>query len=280
MLAALLVAAGLGVRPAEAAAGELSFAGIADWDNDGSQDVLATESGTGLLWLYPGEATRRVSPDPRVQIGSGMDGLTVAGVTDWDDDGNQDLIAKENSTGLLWLYPGNSTRGPSPVQRVEIGNGWGSRTIVGLADWDNDGKQDVLARDGVSGVLWLYPGRSVRGHGWDERVQLGTGWNGYTVAGIADWDNDGYVDLIARQDSSGILWLYPGHSLRAPSPEARVRIGADWRGSTFAGVADWDNDGHQDVVARNDATGVLWLSPGRSTRNQDFDAKVQVGHDR
>ncbi|MFS8978231.1 hypothetical protein PO002_27595 [Cupriavidus necator] len=36
-------------------------------------------------------------------------------------------------------------------------------------------------------------------------------------------------------------------------------------GYTFVGVADWDRDGHQDIVAR-DASGVLWLYPGMSTR--------------
>jgi hypothetical protein len=45
-------------------------------------------------------------------------------VADWDRDGHQDIIVREDNTGLLWLYPGQSQRGYSTAARVQIGNGW------------------------------------------------------------------------------------------------------------------------------------------------------------
>jgi hypothetical protein len=49
---------------------------------------------------------------------------TSFGLADWDRDGHQDIVTRENATGNLWLYPGESKRGPGSVQRVQIGNGW------------------------------------------------------------------------------------------------------------------------------------------------------------
>ena len=51
-------------------------------------------------------------------------GFTFAGIADWDGDGNQDIVARDNRDGLLWLYPGQSKRGYSQQSRVQIGNGW------------------------------------------------------------------------------------------------------------------------------------------------------------
>ena len=48
----------------------MTFAGIVDYDNDSSQDILVRDT-AGLLWLYPGESTRAYSRQPRVQIGNG-----------------------------------------------------------------------------------------------------------------------------------------------------------------------------------------------------------------
>ncbi|MEU9833765.1 hypothetical protein AB0D67_19775 [Streptosporangium sp. NPDC048047] len=46
------------------------------------------------------------------------------GATDWDRDGHQDLITRQDTTGDLLLYPGQSTRGYSTTPPVKIGNGW------------------------------------------------------------------------------------------------------------------------------------------------------------
>ena len=201
-----------------------TFAGLADWDADGHQDIVARDWG-GLLWLCPGDSSRGDNQCQRVQIGNGWYFYTFAGLADWDSDGHQDLIARD-SAGLLWLYPGDSSRGYSQYQRVQIGNGRQSYTFAGLADWDSDGHQDLVARD-ANGLLWLYPGDSSRGYSQFQRVQIGNGWQGYTFVGLADWDADGHQDLVTR-DAYNHLWLYPGDSSHGYSQEQRVQIGNGW----------------------------------------------------
>ncbi|WP_433204528.1 FG-GAP repeat domain-containing protein [Dactylosporangium sp. CS-047395] len=269
---------GLAAPAAAASDGAFSVAGVKDWDRDGHQDIVVRENGTGDLYLYPGRSVRGYSSIPRVKIGNGWNGFTFGGVTDWDNDGHQDILAVENGTGDLYLYPGQSRRGYSSIPRVKIGNGWHGFTIVGLGDWDKDGHQDIVARSESTGDLYLYPGQSKRAYSSIDRVQIGNGWMGHTVAGIADWDKDGHADLVTREDATGVLWLYPGQSKRGYSTAGRVQIGNGWTGYTFAGLADWDKDGHQDILTRNDSTRDLWLYPGQSKRGYSTIDPVKVGN--
>ena len=146
-------------------------------------------------------------------------------------------------------------------------------TFAGVRDWDRDGRPDVVARD-VSGNLWLYPGRGNRSFGMDVRAKIWFGWNGFTFAGVADWDRDGKQDVVAR-DASGNLWLYPGRGNRDFGMDVRAKIWFGWTGFVFAGVTDWDVDGKQDVLAR-DGNGDLWLYPGRGNRGFGMDARAKV----
>ncbi|GAA2343423.1 VCBS repeat-containing protein [Dactylosporangium salmoneum] len=128
-LAIAAVAVGVGLAtisatPAAANAEAFTFAGVADYDHDGSQDLVVRENASGNLWLFPGDSTRGYSSQPRAQIGTGWNGFTFAGVADWDHDGHQDIVARNDATGDLWLYPGQSVRAYSSIPRVKIGSGW------------------------------------------------------------------------------------------------------------------------------------------------------------
>jgi len=58
---------------------------------------------------------------------------------------------------------------------VRVGTGW--NVMSGLAapgDLNGDRTPDLLARDGATGNLYLYPGNGTGG--WLPRVRLGSGW--------------------------------------------------------------------------------------------------------
>ncbi|MDG4764305.1 trypsin-like serine protease [Solwaraspora sp. WMMD406] len=216
----------LSVRIGNGWRGYTSF-GAADWDRDGNADILTRNDTTGDLWLYPGRGVRGYPTTP-VRLSGGWLGHTSFGVADWDRDGNADVLARQDGTGQLWLYPGTGTRGPATTARVLIGSGFNAHSPFGVADWDRDGHTDIVTRDNDSADLWLYPGQSRRGTSSVPRVRIGNGWRGYTAFGVADWDRDGHTDIVTRHDASAELWLYPGQSRRGTSTAPRVRIGAAW----------------------------------------------------
>ena len=109
----------------------------------------------------------------RIRMGGGwnaMNALVVPG--DFDTLGNTDLLARD-STGALWLYPGNGKSGFTA--RRQVGGGWSSmRTIVGVGSFQAGSGACVMGADsagtmrlycnGPYGRFYPYPG--LVGKGW------------------------------------------------------------------------------------------------------------------
>jgi hypothetical protein len=180
---------------------------------------------------------------------------------DFTGNGWSDLITRQTSTGLLYLYPGNGTRFGS---RSQIGTSWNAMSaITRFGDFNRDGREDIVASDRATGALWLYRGT---GSGLATRLKIGrSGWNAMReITPVGDLDRDGRVDLLAVETSTGSLYLYPG---RGTSFAPRRLLGTGWNTmSELAGIGDFNRDGSVDLVARENATGYLWLYPGRSGR--------------
>ncbi|TQJ50281.1 FG-GAP-like repeat-containing protein [Phycicoccus sp. SLBN-51] len=227
----------------------------ADFNGDWVGDVLARTS-TGDLRLYAGAAGGRLAAGLR--IGSGWNGLSLLETPgDVDGDGPLDVLAREASTGYLWLYRGDGHGAWLP--RLRVGTGWNVfNALVGPGDFTGDQRVDVLARRASTGELWLYAGNGKGG--WKPAVRVGTGWNAFNaLVGPGDVNGDGAADVLARRASTGDLWLYPGNGKGGWKPA--VRIGTGWNGMTaIMSPGDLDGDRVPDVVAR-DRSGVLWLYP-------------------
>ena len=261
----------------QASTGPQTPFGVTDWDGDGSQDLITRDDATGDMMLYPGQGKRRAIKLPAMPMGFSLEGHTPFGAVDWDKDGDRDLITRNDATNQLLLYPGVSKRAPRAISPLVIGVGWAGYTFFGAADWDRDGHQDIVTRNDTSGELMLYPGESVRRMSEVQPTVIGVGWKGYTPFGIADWDGDGHQDIVTRNDTSGDLMLYPGESSRSMSTTQPSRIGTDWNRKTFFGMGDWDADGEQDILSRDDRGRELLLYPGESSRSASSAKPVKLG---
>ena len=147
---------------------------------------------------------------------------------------------------------------------MQIGTGWGGfDTIIGVGDFTGDKKVDLLART-PSGVLNLYKGtgtgkvisRVKAGSGWNTMIHLTgvgpkPGSKVVVQSGVGDLNSDGRRDVIAREASTGKVWLYRG---KTASTWSRVAMPVDWSDVRFAqGMGDFDADGVADVlVVTND----------------------------
>ncbi|MET7288132.1 VCBS repeat-containing protein, partial [Streptomyces sp. NPDC005573] len=166
---------------------------VGDFNGDGKDDLVGTETSTGKLWLYKGTGS---GLSARTEIGTGgWNGMSNVFVGDFNGDGKDDLGASEDSTGKLWLYKGTGTG--TLTARTEIGSGgWnGMNKVTSPGDMNGDGKDDVVATETSTGKLWLYKGT---GSGLAARTEIGTGgWNGISDYAGADFTGDGIGDLAA-----------------------------------------------------------------------------------
>jgi hypothetical protein len=195
-----------------------------------------------------------------------------SGPGDLNGDWTSDVLAREHSTGALWLYPRGGTGGWLP--RLQIGTGWQGLSIVDTADdLTNDGIPDVLAVERATGTLWIYPVLRT-GHGLAPRLRAGSGWQTMDVVlGAGDISGDGVPDVLARERATGSLWLY---RRTASGWGTRVRIGGGWQVmDAVLGAGDLTGDGRPDLLARERSTGYLWLYPGAS--NGLLGARTRIG---
>ncbi|WP_063770028.1 FG-GAP-like repeat-containing protein [Streptacidiphilus melanogenes] len=151
----------------------------------------------------------------------------------------------------------------------------GPYVFADSVDMNGDGHPDLVAQ-AADGDLWIFWGDGSHGPSPSNATLLGWAFESYTIAGIADFNGDGYPDIVAR-DSSGNLWLYPGDANHDTSTP-RVQIGNGWGSYSFAGVRDWNGDGKPDVVAK-DSAGTLWNYPGTGGINgtSTLGTRVQIG---
>ncbi|WP_043687758.1 FG-GAP-like repeat-containing protein [Streptomyces xylophagus] len=196
-----------------------------DLNGDRQNDVLVRFA-SGELRVYRTLRGQAFTPStPHTSLGTGWNQynlLTSPG--DLTGDGLPDLIARKTSTGEVFLYKGTGAGKLSA--RVRIATGWsGYKKIVGVGDFNGDGRGDLLAQD-KSNTLWRYDGNGTGG--FKPRVKLAANWGSSynAVIGVGDITGDGKADLVSR-DTGGAVWRNTGDGKGSFGP--RVKVATGWQ---------------------------------------------------
>ncbi|SEH08547.1 FG-GAP repeat protein [Candidatus Venteria ishoeyi] len=180
---------------------------------------------------------------------------TTTNSSDFDGDGNPDLLWRNPSTGenRLWLMDDATLTGTASIQGLE-GNNW---QLVGKNDFNADDKPDLLWRNTTTGVnaIWYMDGLNYLSYAYlpEETDQS------WRMVATADFNADGKVDIIWRNSTTGdnrIWYLDNTTLLNTASLDAETELA--WQ---IAAAADFNADGKPDLVWRNTTTGDnrIWL---------------------
>ncbi|MFD9541482.1 FG-GAP-like repeat-containing protein [Streptomyces sp. NPDC060022] len=197
-----------------------------DLNGDGCNDTLVRDS-SGQMHRHTAQCGFPVTPEsPSLSLGTGwnaFDGFAYSG--DFNRDGIPDLIARQISSGDLYLFTGTKTGTLTRVGRV--GTSWKSLTIVGAGDLNGDKVGDILART-TTGDLYRYYGSGTGTIG--SGAKIGSGWGGMAdFVGIGDLTGDGKDDILGRT-TTGDLYRYAGNGTGGVG--SGVKIGTGWKAIT------------------------------------------------
>ena len=178
---------------------------------------------------------------------------------DWNGDGQTDLLWHNQATGELyaWLLQGKiASTGSYLTPSRQPDTRW---QIRALADFNSDGKVDILWHHQVSGDLyvWFMNGTSVASASYlTPRSFADTRWQ---IRGMRDFDSDGKVDILWHHQVTGDLyvWFMNGTSVVGGS-YLTPRSFADTRWQ-IRNVTDLDRDGRADILWHNQVTGELYV---------------------
>lgn len=271
-------------RNARCAVQGFSGVEIADWEGDGTWDILSGDE-FGLMWLIrnigtnknpvfaPAEQVRANGESIRVMrwhyIQDGNPeyylGQTKPRYADWDGDGDFDILTGNNTNRLIWFENLGTRAAPeftrSELVRVEddaLAFGW--RCQPAIMDWDGDGQTDLVTLDKEERLCLFLRYRE----GDQFRLRSGTPllYKSGTPLDTknpeaCDWDGDGDWDLIGQMGAfgkAGPAFFENGGSNTNPVFKEPVRLHCLGKEITlsahehsFAAV-DWYGTGQLDLV--------------------------------
>lgn len=236
-----------------------------DFDGDGSADLVLQDAlGALQIWLLAGASRLgpalfvTPAPDPNWR---------VEAVDDFDGDGRADLVLRDTGGARaveFWLMDG-----PVRVAAVPLATPVPAEyTLVGSGDFSGDGRADLLWIDTEAGrlVVWVMgaDGAPRTQASLELPIDLPLPPAPWTLAAVADFTNDGQVDLAWHNGVSGrvVVWRMAAKARRVGggyvTPDGPAKsdwhlvAGADLGLGSQAGVAL-----SGDLLWHNAATGEL-----------------------
>lgn len=250
-----------------------------DYDNDGYEDLYVTAYGGNKLYHNNGDGTFRDVTEEAGVGGSGWS--TSAAWVDLDNDGRLDLVVlrylswdfddvycgEHSEGGRAYCHPDtfkpiaplvfhNDGGGHFREMAAQIGLGKPGKGLgIAIGDYDRDGKVDLfIANDSM--MEFLYHNK---GNGQFEEVglisQVAVDEDGKTYAGMgtdfADYDNDGYPDLVVDDLANQKYALYRNNRdgsfsyVTQGSGLGHITLKHSGWGLRFF---DYDNDGWKDLL--------------------------------
>ena len=248
----------------------------ADYDNDGDLDLFLCSGLDDILYRNNGDLTFTDVTDAAGVRNRG-NGL-VGTWGDYDRDGNVDLYVANWNENIHALYR-NRGDGTFIETTAQAGLGEDDYTNIGLwFDYDRDGDVDLFVSrwNDRPHRLWRN-----NGNGTFTNVAAQAGLAN-TVKGqgaaLADFNNDGFLDLYLASDNAPNLLLrnngdgtFTDIAAQAGVDDARRSVDCAW--------GDFDADGAMDLYVGNyDAPNALYFNNGDGTFTED--SGVTADHER
>lgn len=236
-----------------------------DFNNDGKSDVLLTGA-YGSMFNPISQIWQNLSGGRFTNLNAALPGLSSSAVArgDFDNDGRLDILLTgfagvDGNNFPIYLSQVWHNLGNGNFTNVQAGLPGVDTGAVALGDFDNDGNLDILltgySATGAVAQVWRN-----RGNGTFTNINAGLTGVLYSSVALADYDNDGKLDILLTGTPNGFgntaltqLWRNLGNG-------TFTNRSTNLPGVSQGAVAwgDIDQDGRLDILlSGNTITGAI-----------------------
>jgi hypothetical protein len=229
------------------------IAGTGDFNGDGFDDILWRNDAGAVVDLL-GQSNGAFVGNVNFNLNPGLD-WHIVGTGDFNGDGRDDILWRsDNGTVVDLLGNANGSFTGNVNFNLNPGLDW---HIEGTGDFNGDGFDDILWRNDAGAVVDLL-GQSNGAFVGNVNFNLNPGLD-WHIVGTGDFNGDGYDDILWRSDSGTVTDLLgqPNGAFVGNVANLNVNPGTNWH---LASIGDFNGDGHDDVIWRNDSGQTIdWL---------------------
>jgi hypothetical protein len=225
-----------------------------DFNGGPGPDVIwqNPQTGAAQVWYLGGTQGTNVTGAANLALGSPW---RIVGVADFDGDGTPDVVWQDPVSGAVqvWFLGGSGGNVIGGAANITSGNSW---RVVSVADFNRDGHPDLLWQDPVSGFSQIWYMGGTQGVTLLGAATIDSA-NTWQIAGSADFNGDGFPDVLWQDPESGTVQIWYMGGTQAGAEGSVVQSAANLAASPWhvVAIADFNLDGHPDVVFQDPVSG-------------------------
>jgi hypothetical protein len=210
---------------------------LADFSGDGYADIAVSDTWNDRISVLKNKGDGTFFP--RVNYSATWTAYDMA-TSDFNSDGAVDIAVAGEADTVIKILRNNGSGGFSTANTLNLGS---TGCTLATGDVDRDGKIDIIAADTSSVGVKVF--RNL-GSSFAPYVLYPVG-NGYhSDVKAADFDNDGWVDIVANGGGPS-FWLLRNDGTGHFGTAKDVETSAGWEME----VGDFDGDGWIDLASGN-----------------------------
>ena len=224
--------------------------GIADLNGDGKPEIVVTNSATNNIYIFKNESvggTLNINPTPTKIAVTGASETLALELQDMDGDGKTDIVVSKNQSSDIFLLKNVSTSSTFAFSNITKLPLPGQFNDLATADFNRDGKLDMVATSLFSGqMLVLLNKSSTTAFAFDPPITLATDPQPYGID-VSDLNGDGFPDIVIPSRGTNTLNVFL-HNGNLPIVSFSKVIVPTGKNNWFVRAGDLDGDAKPDLA--------------------------------